>query len=422
MNDNEPTDSERTSSNWLNPELDRIPSATPPPDSEPAPPPRSSAWDVFALIGGIAGPVLAFASSGLLALVLPASRNRENIPLFVSIFIAVGLLGAPLAWYAARRMQGVPSANWRSQWWWVAAGGGLIVALMVLGQASVSLKLLPELSLAILQPIIFVAAGAALLAIAAGGWAGMSRLRAWGHLISGAWLSVALSFVAEVMLIGGLAAIVLVALAAIAPEQAIHILSLLRSMDNFNLNDVLDLALQPWAVALAFVSASLLIPLIEELLKPIGVVLILGRRPSPMAAFLGGVMGGVGFGVTETLGNLVTISDPWFMLVLARMGTLAMHGLAAGIAGWGWGQLAARRPLRFVGAFAGAVALHGLWNGCVVVTVFTGLYWTQNPEPGPLGLLLGLTAVVSVFLLIMLVPLCVTALGLIGYRLRLAPE
>jgi RsiW-degrading membrane proteinase PrsW (M82 family) len=282
----------------------------------------------------------------------------------------------------------------------------------------VSQGILPELSLAIVQPFIFVAGAMAMLALAAGGWSGLSRLRAWGHLVSGAWLSVAVSFLAEVVLVGGLAAIVLMVLSVIAPDQARQILFILRTFDRFSLQDILDIAMQPWAAVLTFAVAACLIPIVEELLKPIGVILLLGRRPVPMAAFLGGVMGGLGFAITETLSNLATINDPWFVLVLARMGTLAMHGLTAGIAGWGWGQLAGRRPLRFFGAFASAVFLHGLWNGCVVVIVFASLYLTQNSDPGPQAILLVVFVAVAALLLLMLVPACLLALGLIGYRLR----
>jgi hypothetical protein len=416
MNEPDAADLQSASSNWLKSEPEPLAQVSPPAPSGPEPRVTASAWDVFALIAGIGGPVLALFASLLVAVALPG--NRASLPLLLSIFIAVGMLGVPLAWHAGRRLQGLASPRWQSHWGWLAAAGGVIVLMMIVGQTAVSLALVPEWVLAVAQPVIFVAAGAALLAIAAGDWPGLSRVRAWGHLVSGAWFSVLLAFTAEVVLVGGLGIVVLVAWLAVDPDQAREILALLRSMESFNPDAFLEFALQPLAVVLTFLVVSLLIPMVEELLKPLGVILLLGRRPVPMDAFLGGVLGGLGFAITETLSNLISISDPWFLLVLARMGTLAMHGLTAGIVGWGWGQLAARRPLRLAGAFAGAVLLHGVWNGCVVVLVFAGLYLAQNPDFGVTGMMLGLLAAAAVFLLILLVPLSVAGLALIGYRLR----
>ncbi|HLB47150.1 MAG TPA: PrsW family glutamic-type intramembrane protease [Anaerolineales bacterium] len=410
-------DTDSRPANWLQPSGEPAIPVTPPPNN-PRPAPRYSPGVGIALVVGLAGPVLACALSALL-ISLPRAANQEELPLIVSIFLAVGGLGLPLAWHAWQRMRGRARAAWQTHGWWLAASGALIVLMMVCGQLSISLDWLPTLVLAPLQPLIFIAAAAVVLTFTAGGWNGLSRLRAWGHLISGAWLSISLSFVAEVLAIGVVGLVILIALAVIVPDQVMEFAQTYHSVEDLDLNTVIGWALQPWVIVLAFVLGSIVVPMIEELIKPIGVVLLIGRRPAPMAAFVGGMMGGLGFAVTETLGNLVTIADPWLVLIMARMGTLVMHSLTAGLVGWGWGQLAARRPWRWVGAYAGAVAIHGLWNGLAVATVFIGLYFQRTPQLNTaLAAILGLVMMICLFTLLLLAAACVAGLGLMGYWLR----
>lgn len=412
-------DTDSKSANWLQPSGEPAIPVTPPPNN-PRPAPRYSPGVVIALVAGLAGPMLACVLSALLV-TWPRTAHQQELPLIVSIFLAVGGLGLPLAWHAWQRMRGRARAAWQTPGWWLAASGALIVLMMVCGQLSISLNWLPTLVLAPLQPLIFIAAAAVVLTFTAGGWNGLSRLRAWGHLISGGWLSVVLSFVAEVLIIALTGLVVLVALAIVAPDQFAEVMQLLRSImeENVAVERLIGWAMHPWVIVLALFVGSIVVPMIEELLKPIGVILLIGRRPAPMAAFVGGMMGGLGFAVTETLGNLVTIADPWLVLIMARMGTLVMHSLTAGLVGWGWGQMAAKRPWRWVGAYAGAVAIHGLWNGLAVATVFIGLYFQRTPQPNTaLAAILGLVMMICLFTFLLLAAACAAGLGLMGYWLR----
>ncbi|MBM4424720.1 MAG: PrsW family intramembrane metalloprotease [Chloroflexi bacterium] len=311
------------------------------------------------------------------------------------------------------------SAHWQAQRWWIVAAAALALAALVCGQASVNIHPMAGLALGVLQPIIVAAVAAVLLALTADGWRGFSRLRVWAHLVSGAWLSIPLSFLIEVIAVGAIGLAVLIALAILMPDPLIEFTRRYQSLEDLDMTLILGWALQPWAIALALIVAALIVPMIEELMKPIGVAIVARRRPSPMAAYLGGVMGGLGFAFTETLGNLINITDPWIVLIVARMGTMAMHGFTSGLVGWGWGQLAAKRPWRLVGAYAGAVALHGLWNSAVVIVVFSGLYFQQTPNPDPAAaILIGSAAAVCALLLLLLVPTCVAGMAWVGYRLR----
>ncbi len=404
---------EKPSGNWLAteavPPVVELPSASPPK-------PPFSLYALFALIAGLLAPVLALGAS--LYIVFVSGDTNQPVPLLISTIMAVGLLGLPLAWYAFLRLRG-ETRLWRTGIGWVAGGSIAAIGLLLAGQAFASFQIFPEVTLGFIQPLVFLAASAGLIGLIAGKWAGLSKLRAWASLASGAWLSVGLSLVAEIILAAVLAGVGFLILTGAAPDDADRILSLVRNLDNFTPEAFLEFAFRPWFMGGVFLTAAILIPLLEEFFKPLSVVLILGKHPSAMAAFTGGVLGGLGFAFSESLSNLMTINDPWFMLVVARIGTLVMHGFTAGLVGWGWGQLAARRPLRLLAAYIGAVSIHGLWNGLVVILAFSGLYVAENPDPtAPLTAILGLLAGGGVLILIFLVPACTAGLAVIGYYLR----
>jgi hypothetical protein len=126
-----------------------------------------------------------------------------------------------------------------------------------------------------------------------------------------------------------------------------------------------------------------------------------------MAAFMGGVLGGVGFGVVESLLNLSTRQDTWWPLIVARTGTLIMHALTTGLVGWGWGQLVAtRRPWRLLLAYLSAVVIHGLWNAGAIGLALLGQDFSQAPTFSAETLAQTSGMLLSLF--------CLTSLGLMG--------
>ncbi len=391
---------------------------------EPPPPGAAfSPWTVFALIGGLTVPVITWVLSAILVIFdLAGELEVEALPLVVSVVLAVGMFGFPFAWHAWQRLRGCTPIPWRARLGWVGVGGAVGVALLLGGQLAVRFNLAPEFVLGMFQPFIFIAASAGLLAMTLGGWAGMSRLQAWGHLLSGGWLAVFLSFVAEVVGAVFIAVIVFAALSVVAPDQAQQIMNLARSVSasrDVDPKSILSLVFQPWAIGLLFLGAAVGVPLLEEFFKSVGVMLLLRRRPGPMAAFAGGVMGGVGFAVVESLSNLSGVSEAWAVLVLARMGTLVMHSFTTGLVGWGWGEAARRRPVRLLAAYGGAVATHGFWNALAVMVALSVVYLQEHPgfERGPM-LVLGIVAALAGLLLFLLVPACLGGLMWIGWRLR----
>lgn len=112
-----------------------------------------------------------------------------------------------------------------------------------------------------------------------------------------------------------------------------------------------------------------LIPLIEELLKPMGVWLLAGRRITPAEGFVAGAVSGGAFALIE---SLFYISSPqgegWWQLAAGRAGTELLHITTAALVGWAL-ALAWRDGsyLRLGLTYLLAVTLHGLWNGLSIL-------------------------------------------------------
>jgi len=113
-----------------------------------------------------------------------------------------------------------------------------------------------------------------------------------------------------------------------------------------------------------------LVPLVEELTKPLALWLLAGKRLTPAEGFTAGLIAGGGFALVETLGLVIGLPDGlWWMTALQRSGTALLHILCVGLTGWGlasaWSE---GRYLRLAVAFAAAVGLHGLWNALSIST------------------------------------------------------
>ena len=355
---------------------------SPSPLEKPAP---KSAWVILALVGGIAGVAMSCFALTLIpfAFVQPAALRSINAASAATVsFISisgVGLIGAPLAWHALRRMRHDEIERWKTDWFWVVVSGIMILLALIAGQLILFLKLFSGV-VGVMQYIATMLAALMILSITVGNWGNFSKLRVWGHLASGAWLAVPAAFLVEIVIAVVVAISVAAALAAFSPSefsQLQRLFQLYQRTRNLTLFSVW--AAKPWVIALGFLMLSFILPTVEELLKPFGVILMLKRKTTPLEECVGGMVGGLGIAAVETLSNLTAIGDVWLITILARFGTMVMHGLTAGLVGWGWGQWAASRSWwSLIRSFIGAIFLHGLWNASVVTIVLVGLRFGDN--------------------------------------------
>ncbi len=121
----------------------------------------------------------------------------------------------------------------------------------------------------------------------------------------------------------------------------------------------------PGVVFLVISGLSVVVPLIEETFKPLGLWFLAKRGFSPAQGFVLGAASGAAFALVESLATLSAVSGgDWLALVLGRAGTALLHITCSGLVGWGLGLAWTRAKYgQLAGLFLLAVAVHGAWNG-----------------------------------------------------------
>jgi RsiW-degrading membrane proteinase PrsW (M82 family) len=335
---------------------------------------RRTLWLIVGIAGG-ALVLLGFAG-GFLGLALLFTGGdvltaAETLPVAGTVALGLGL-GVPLALHGWAGWRGWPSRPFgpsRGRWMWIA-----LVLLAGLGTVVSSLPMAPALWL---PPIhVLMMALPPLIVLRLVGWALHGVGGSWREVVAGMAGGGALG------LGGSLAGEVLVAFAFIVLTTAIvltmpggteRIASLVKDLQDpawvTDLDSLLPFLLSPAVAIPVLVLFAIPVPLIEEACKTLAAgVVARWIRPHPARAFLWGVAGGAGFALAENLfSGALGGAEGWALGAVARFGATVMHCLTAGLVGWGWGQLwTAGRPLRLLGSYLVAVAIHGLWNAAAV--------------------------------------------------------
>ncbi|MDK1028973.1 MAG: PrsW family glutamic-type intramembrane protease [Anaerolineae bacterium] len=347
------------------------------------------------------------------------TASQLSTVLFASSLIGIGLLLLPIAWLSIQRLRGrdfkTVSFPIIQTWVWITIPGlwlfSIILATLFYDAPGAAwyVPFLHLLSIAL--PIyIIIRIGTNRLQLGSGH-------RAWSVFGTGMTLSPLLAAIVEIGLI--LIGVIIFAVflgtnsnsfSAIESlvaqlERAPDIESTLILLGPY-LNNPLTLL-----AALAFL--SFIIPVIEEILKSIGVLLIVDRITSNAQGFALGVLSGAGFAFTESLFASITPDDTWGITLGMRGISSGMHMLASGLVGWG---IAAARLdkqyLKLIGLTILAIVLHGLWNAGAVFTVAGGLRISLSTSE--FDLVGPLMTIAGVGLLLVLMGIIVVALFLIN--------
>ncbi len=364
------------------------------------------------LFGGLLGLVL--------ALVSPGGQQVTGATISVSLLALTVGLGLPLAWHAWRATTGRPSSTFWPPTPWPLVG--LFFLAVAAGQLVLSLELLP----ALLFPPLHVAAGLAppliIVAWVARGLGGAGRWRdAVLQLGSGAFVATPLAFVAELVLIAGLAVLAVVGLVLWPGGQ--ELMSRLGDLlaDGTwlqNPDNLLPIVRSPLVIVAILVVAAFLVPLIEELAKTVGVGLMAYRRPDAGQAMLWGLAGGAGFAIVEGLFNTANSLDAWAPVILLRVGATLLHCTAGALMGLAWYQvLIRRRWAPALGLYAASVGIHAAWNSVSVGVALISLGATEG-EALPL---VGLGSMAMIAALLGLSVAMALLLSLLTRRLRQEP-
>jgi len=253
----------------------------------------------------------------------------------------------------------------------------------VAGSGRVSWLLLPPLHILAVALPVFLLVYLAVRDIPLG-----TPQRVWGVFAVGAFLGPMMIFILESL------AVVLVIVGFVAwvttqPALLAQFSNLARQLQGTRPSpDEIQRLLMPLlanrvTLFLIFLFAAVIVPLIEEALKPIGVWLLVGNNLTPMAGFTAGILSGAGYALVESLA-LTSGSEGWTSVVIARMGTAIVHIFTTGMIGWAmalaWSE---GRYLRLGGTYLMNVLIHGLWNGLTLLVAFAAIPTTRSVLPIP---------------------------------------
>jgi len=118
---------------------------------------------------------------------------------------------------------------------------------------------------------------------------------------------------------------------------------------------------------------SLLVPLLEELFKPLAVWILSTRLNSRAQGFALGALSGTAFALLETF-NVSGQLDDWGELLFMRIGTGLLHITCSAMMGAAiYVVVREKRYLNFLGTYMFAVLLHGTWNAAAITYGVTDL-------------------------------------------------
>lgn len=342
-----------------------------------------------------------FSLTGALVVQVDTGAALAEFILAASYF-ALSLLLIPSTFYSLQHILGMQSKSFRSAGSRFAVAVLLVPLILLAGVWATERDLQPLILLTHLATTVLTVAWLAWVALR-GIQLGSSQ-RGWGAFGSGLAATPLLALLVE-----GLA-LIFAGVIAVAYIQANP--ELQGTLDVFSATTTPEdvflalntLTRDPVLFIGAFLGLSVFVPIVEELLKPIGVYLLLGRNLTNAQGFALGALCGAGYAIAETLlGN----STPELLLVggVGRFGTTAMHIFTAALSGYGLAR--ARNEGNWLLAplfLLGSMVIHGLWNASVVFVVAASLNMTElSLEMAPVALggicVLGLLAAGSILFL-----------------------
>ena len=309
-----------------------------------------------------------------------ANASPLSMALLASAMIAMGALLAPAAWLSLKRLRGQEFNSFQLPalrvWAWIAVPGLWIIAMAIATifhdarGAHWFVPLMHFLSIA-LPVYLIVRIGINRIPVG-------SSQRAWTVFGSGMTLSPILSMIGE----GFALLLVLIPLGVyfgMNPDKMFNLQRIGTQLENgADLESMLyqfePFIMDPLILLAVLALLAVLVPIIEETFKSIGVWLVSDRLTSPAQGFALGLLSGAGFALSESLFATIAPDDSWAAALSMRAFSGSMHMLASGLVGWGiaYARLE-KRYSRLFGLTMLAMLLHGLWNTGAILTAAGGL-------------------------------------------------
>lgn len=173
---------------------------------------------------------------------------------------------------------------------------------------------------------------------------------------------------------------------------------------------------QPLVILALFLAFTVLVPIVEEVLKTISVWLLAKRIRSVPEGYVVGILSGAGFALMEGLFSLGSFGSgaEWLSLVLGRMGGSLLHVFTGGVIGWGLASIWREgRGIKYALSLILSLLVHGLWNGVVLSASLLPIVYPGSEYPKLVNVPMILYA-----LLILLTGIMLTGFIIFSKRLR----
>lgn len=316
---------------------------------------------VGAILASLTGLVLLVLTAFTLAITtsttVPGKQQFNGIVFLVALSMA-GLAGGGFSLYhSIRAMQKKPSLDFKLPWFWIFFVLYVIlvgsVALLHIGIPNILVAILLIALAGILPALTVLALGLRRLHYPQAARWTTSWRRFTLALTSGATSAITIAIIVE---------FILSAIVGIGLQLA-----------NFPLdNPNQPMSGDPRTFLFTFLTVAVIAPFVEEAVKPLAVVVLIGRVRSAMEAFVLGLACGIGFGIIETVLYISQGYTDWVQVAIDRSTACLLHGFGAAMVALGWYYLTHRnsaknRILLGIGCIAYAVLQHTIWNGTLTV-------------------------------------------------------
>lgn len=209
-----------------------------------------------------------------------------------------------------------------------------------------------------------------------------SRQRTWGvfaaSFVLGPLLMILLEFIAL---------LIMISVIALSFGQQPELRALLERIvvsppsPNMLVELMLPYIKKPFTVFGVLAFGAMIIPLIEEIFKPMGLWLLINRRLTVGQGLAAGLLGGTAYALIESLLNTAGAGEQWLPVVGARIGTGLLHIVTTGLMGWAMVRAWNEQGYIELGlAYFSAVTLHLLWNGFTLLASWGTLLQQLDSE------------------------------------------
>jgi hypothetical protein len=258
--------------------------------------------------------------------------------------------------------------------------GSLVIVPIAIGLGSLLTRneRLAELLLPLIQLVTVGLPLVWLISLGTRGFSTVQSQRGWGIFSFSTTLSIPIILVVETILIVliGIAGVIWLRISS--PELIQQLSNTMQRLANSERDSEAVLRIlrpylnQPVVLIGSVAVTAGIVPLLEELLKPMALWFFAPRPLTAREGFIGGLICGASFALFESLGAL---SNPpmetWPLVAIGRIGTGILHTATSGLVGWGMGSAWSEgKFVRLAGAYAAAFCFHGIWN---IFGLLTGL-------------------------------------------------